>query len=81
MQSDTRLIQDIGYAHQSGADLCGKTDSLCFPTGQRRCCTAQRQIIQTYLRQKTNSCTDFFQNLLTDQFLLLGKLQVTKKSL
>ena len=81
MKSDTRFIQNISDSHQSGTNLCCQTDSLCFPTGQRRCCTAQRQIIQTYLRQKTNSCTDFFQNLLTDQFLLFSKSQLTHKFL
>ena len=47
VQSDRRLIQNIGNTHQSGADLCGKPDPLRLTAGQRRCTAGQRKIIQT----------------------------------
>ena len=43
--------------------------------------SSKGKIIQTNLRKKSHSGTDLLQDLLTDQFLLFRKLQVTKKSL
>ena len=34
VQSDTRLIQDIGNPHKSGADLGRQTDPLCLAAGK-----------------------------------------------
>ena len=34
MQSDTRLIKDIGNPHKSGADLGRQTDPLCLAAGK-----------------------------------------------
>ena len=34
VQSDTRLIKDIGNPHKSGADLGRQTDSLCLAAGK-----------------------------------------------
>ena len=70
MKSDTGLIQNIGNTYQTGADLCSQTDPLCFPAGKSTRSTAQGQIIQTYIRQKADSRSDFLQYLLTDQQLL-----------
>ena len=34
VQSDTRLIKDIGNPHKSGADLGRQTDPLCLASGK-----------------------------------------------
>ena len=34
VQSDTRLIQDIGNSDKSGTDLGRQTDSLCLAAGK-----------------------------------------------
>ena len=37
VQTDTGLIQDVTYAHQSGANLSCQTDTLGFTAGQCPC--------------------------------------------
>ena len=59
VKPDTRLIQDICNPHKPGSDLCGKTDSLCFPTRKCSCRTSQCQIIQSYIYQEAKPGTDF----------------------
>ena len=81
METDTWLVQNIGNSNKAGTDLCGKTDSLCLPAGKSSGSSSKGKILQNNLRKKSHSGTDLLQDLLTDQFLLLGKLQVTKKSL
>ena len=60
VQADTWLVQNISYPHQAGTDLCRKTDSLRFSSGQCSGSTGKRQVIQTYIHQKLNSCLDLF---------------------
>ena len=79
MQSDTRLIQNITYTDKPRSDLCRQTDTLCFPTGQRCSRSGKRQIFQSYIHQKSYSCTDFLQDPFPDQFLLFRQLQLTEK--
>ena len=81
METDTWLVQNIGNSNKAGTDLCGKTDPLCLPAGKSSGSSSKGKILQTNFRKKSHSGTDLLQDLLTDQFLLLGKLQVTKKSL
>ena len=33
VQADTRLVQNISHSHQTGTNLCRKTDSLRFSSG------------------------------------------------
>ena len=80
MKTDTWLIQNVRNSDQSGTNLCRKSDSLRLATGKRRCRTAQRQVIQSDFCKKTYSCTDFFQNLFSDQLLLLRQLQFFHKN-
>ena len=37
MQTNTGLVQNIQHARQGRADLCGKSDALCFTARQRAC--------------------------------------------
>ena len=59
MQSNTRLIQNICHADQSGTDLGSQADALRLSSGQGSGRTCQCQIIQTYLLQKAHTGTDF----------------------
>ena len=34
MKSDAWFIQDVAHSNQSGANLCGQTDTLGFSTGK-----------------------------------------------
>ena len=49
VQSDTRLIQNIGNSHQPRTDLRGKTDSLGLSAGQRTGSAGKAQIVQPYI--------------------------------
>ena len=62
MQTDTRFIQNINYADQTGANLRCQTDTLRFPTGKRARRSGKRQIFQTDINQKADSGVDFLQN-------------------
>ena len=43
------------------------------------CCMVSVAMRAAYFCKETNSRTDFFENLLSDQFLLTGKLEVFQK--
>src|SRR5699024_9621973 len=60
MESDTWLIQNVGDSDKSGSNLCCKPDSLCLSSGQRSGCSGKRQIIQSYIHQKSCSGLDLF---------------------
>lgn len=59
MQTDTRLIQNIGNTDQTGTDLCCQPDTLCLSARQGSGCTRQRQIIQSHIHQKPGTRLDF----------------------
>ena len=83
MKSDTWLIQNISNAYQPRTDLSCQTDTLGFTTGQGSGGTGQGQIVKTHIHQKADSCTNFFQDLSTDQLLLMSGMEemgpITKK--
>ena len=39
MQTDTRFIQNVSYSNKPGSYLCCQSNTLCFTTGQCRCCS------------------------------------------
>ena len=81
MKSDAWLIQNIGNSHKAGTNLCCKTDSLRLASGKGSGSPSKRKIFQPNFCQKSYSGTDFLQDLLPDQLLLAGKLQVMEKAL
>ena len=74
VQADAGLIQDIGHAHQAGADLGGQTDSLGLAAGEGGGGPGKGQVFQPHVHQKSHSCTDFLQNLVPDGLLTGSKL-------
>ena len=59
VKTDARLVENIGDAHQAGADLRCQTDSLRLAAGQGARCPGQGQIIQSHIRsRKLDSRTD-----------------------
>ena len=79
VQTNTRLIEDISHAHQTGTDLRCQSNTLRFTAGQRCRTSGQTQIIQTNINQKLDSATNFPQQLAADQLLLLRQLHPTQE--
>ena len=79
MQADAGLVQDIGHAHQAGADLSGQTDTLSLAAGQAAGGPGQGQIIQSHINQEADAGLNLFQDLFTNQLLLFCKLQFLQK--
>ena len=52
VKADGRLVQDIGNAHQAGADLCRQADPLRFSAGQRSRGAGKGQIVQSDVIEK-----------------------------
>ena len=81
MQANRRLVEDIQNPYQTGTDLCCQTNTLAFAA--RQCCrrTGQGQIFQADRLQKSQTCTDFLENLFRDhpvtvrEFELIDKFQ------
>jgi len=52
VQTDGRLVQNIGHADQTGTDLAGQADTLRLAAGQCVGIAIQGQIIQADIDQK-----------------------------
>src|SRR5205807_2391218 len=67
MQTDSRLVEDIEYAAQVRAELCGQSNSLRFPAAQRFRRTPERKITETDLLHETQSLLDFGNKIRCDR--------------
>ena len=76
VETDARFIENIDYANQAGTNLGCQTDALGFAAGKGSGRPGQGQIIQTDINQKSQSCPDFPDYLLTNQLLLGSQGQV-----
>ena len=81
VEPDAGLVQDVGHAHQPGADLSGQADSLGLPTGEGAGGSCQSQVVQPHIHEELDPCPDFLQNLPADQRLLVCQLQVLQEFL
>ena len=79
VQADARLVEDVQYAHQRGADLGGQTDALALTAREGGRSAGKGQIFQTDVAQKFQAGADFPDNQMGDLLLLLGQLQLVKK--
>ena len=63
MQADGGLVEHVHHAHQSGADLAGKPNTLRFTTGERVGAAIQREIVEPDIDQKIQPLIDFVDDL------------------
>lgn len=76
METNTRFIQYICHTDQARADLGRQTDSLRLTAGQSASRTGQHKIVQTHINEKTQTRTNFLQNLLPDHLLMFAQRQM-----
>ena len=57
----------------------GKANTLRFPAGKSACGAVQRQIVQTDVEKKLQTCLDFLQHGTGNHFLALAQLQRGQK--
>ena len=81
VEPDAGLVQDVGHAHQTGADLGGQAYPLGLPAGERAGGSRQSQIIQPHIHEKLDPCPDFLQDLSAYQRLLVRQLQILQEFL
>ena len=75
MQPDRRLVEHVEHADQAGADLRGQPDPLCLPTGQRRRCPVQRQVVKPHIQQEAQPGGHLSEDGARDLLILLGQPQ------
>ena len=66
MQPDGRLVEDVHDAGEPRAHLAGQTNALGFTAGQRFGTAIERQIVETHVDEKTQTVTDFLDDLVGD---------------
>ena len=71
MKANARLVQYVSHSDKSRSDLGGKPDTLCLTAGKRSGGSRQRQIIQSDFVEKAHTVPDFFQDLSSDQHLMI----------
>ncbi len=76
VQSDTGLIQNIGHAHQAGADLGGQSDTLGLTAGQGTRRPGQAQIVQPYIQHEAAPRPDLPDHQVSDLMLGFRQLQL-----
>ena len=76
VQTDGRLVQDVGHPDQPGSDLRRKPDPLRFSAGKSCGSPSQRQIIEADIVQKPDACPDLLQNLVADLHHLRRQPQI-----
>ena len=79
MQTDAWFIQNVSHSNKPGTYLCCQSNALCLSSGQCCCCSWKHQIIQTYINQESQSCTDFLNDLIADQMLLCRQFKLIHK--
>ena len=79
MQADGRLIQNIQNAHEAGADLRCKANSLSLTAGESGSSPCKSQIRQTHSLQETQSCLDLPDDLIRNLRLGTGESQFIDK--
>ncbi len=80
MQTNGRLVQNVQYAHQTGADLGGQPDALRLAAGQRARAARQREVVQPHVPQEAQPGVDLLQDEPGNQALLLGEMHVFEKA-
>ena len=63
VKADGRLVQDVQYIHQPGADLRGQANALALPAGERTGGTVQRQIVQPHIQHKLDTLAKFLEDV------------------
>ena len=79
MQANRRLIEHVQHPRQTGSDLGGKANTLRFPARKGTGGTVQRQVVQTDVEKKLQTCLDFLQHGTSNHFLALAQLQRGQK--
>ena len=63
MQADGRFVENVHHPDQSGADLAGQTDALCFAAGECLGAAIQRQVAESDIGEKAQPVTNFLDHL------------------
>ena len=79
MQANRRFVQHVQHPRQTGSDLGGKANTLRFPARKGTGGTVQRQVVQTDVEKKLQTCLDFLQHGTSNHFLALAQLQCGQK--
>ena len=74
VQPDAGLVENVGDAHQPGADLCREADALGLAAGKGPCGAAQGQIVQANVDQEADPVPDLLQDLSAHKLLIVRQL-------
>ena len=59
MQTNARFIENIERANQTRTNLTCQANALCFTASQGAGCSRQGEIIETNVKQESESCVNF----------------------
>ena len=74
VQTDSRLVKYIAASYKTRANLCGKSNPLCFTARKRPACSVKRKITKANIKHEFKPCPDLFKRLGCDQCAFFFKL-------
>src|SRR5262245_28284593 len=79
MQGDGRLVEDVKYAGQAGADLRGQMNALCLAAGQGFRGAVEGQVLKADVSQELQAVLDLLKNLARDHLFRFAEGQSFEK--
>ncbi len=79
METDRGLVEDVEHADERAADLRREPDALGLPARERGRAAREVEVAQSHVGQETEPRAHFFQNLVRDQFLARGSVELAEE--
>ncbi|MNS47500.1 hypothetical protein D3C72_800340 [compost metagenome] len=78
VQTNGRFVKDVQNTDETGADLAGQTNTLCFATGQRVGTAVQRQVVETDVDEELQTLANLLEDLVGDFAATASHLQLAE---